>query len=176
MEPGNRAINPLLSSHDTGCSRGSLGSTPVSALEALALQPSCPQASSCIFLLGFPLNYSLLFLSKSFSCGHFLLQLYPLLGFLAPFFEQEFRPRLPGDTVLLLQPAYSKVPGQSNWQYKERSFDVCREQGLICCPFPPDLDPTCLCTFQDLCVAQGTQTGCRDSTWQEEQDLGQRDR
>lgn len=84
MEPGSRAFNPLLSSHDTGCSRGILGNTPVSTLEALALQPSSPQPSSCIFLLGFPLNYSLLFLSKSFSCGHFLLHLCPLLGFLAP--------------------------------------------------------------------------------------------
>lgn len=100
----------------------------------------------------------------------------PSSGFPGPFFEQESRPRLPGDTVLLLQPAYPKVPGQSYWQHKGRSSDVCREQGLICCPFPPDLDPTCLCTLQDLCVAQGAQTGCRDSSWQEEQHLGQLDR
>lgn len=44
---------------------------------------------------------------------------------------------------------------------------VCREQGPIFCPFPLDLEATCLCAFQALCAAQGTVTGSGDATQQE---------
>lgn len=169
---GPSALFP--SSHYTGCPRGSWSSTPASTLEALTLQPICPLPSFCIFFLGFPLNYPLLFLSKSFSWGHYLLQLCILQGFLAPVSEQ--KPRLPDDTALLLQPSLLCSAKPILWQNQGSSSAGSKAISIF-----PSLQtripvgaqwPTCLCAFQDISVAQG----CRDTTWQEEQDLGHLDR
>ena len=153
---------------------GSRSSTPVSTLEALTLQPSCPQPSSCIFFLSFPLNYPLLFFSKSFSWGHYLLLFCRLLDFLAPFSEQ--KPRLPDDTALLLQPSLLCNARPVLWENQGRSSAGSKAISIV-----PSLQTripvgaqwlTYVCAFQDISVAQG----CRDTTWQEEQDLGHLDR
>lgn len=145
---GPSALFP--SSHYTGCPRGSQSSMPVSTLEALTLQPICPQPSFCIFFLGFPLNYPLLFLSKSFSWGHYLLQLCFLQGFLFPFSEQ--KPRLPDDTPLLLRPSLLCIARPVPWQNQGRSSAGSKAISIVPSrqtQIPVGAQwPTCLCAFK----------------------------
>lgn len=103
--------------------KGDLGGAPECSLR----RPTCPQPSSCLFLLGFPLNYSVLSLSSGF-----LIQLCLIPGFLAPFLSRSPDPHPP--CRLLLPRGYTVIAQHSPWcQPVPVATSFHREQGLIFC-------------------------------------------